>query len=516
MTCRGPGVRVVAGVFVLALAAASGLRASAPRPGLTAPQGVARVLDLIYDADFAAAEVELSRVCGPAPREACEVLRPVMLWWRLFLDLEDRSRDRAFLDGAEAAIATAERWTTREPDRAEAWFYLGAALGTRLQYRSYRKEYLAGARDGKRVRQALQRALQIDPSLHDANVGIGLYKYYADIAPTVLKLLRWLLALPGGNRVEGLRQIEQTRNAGVLLRSEAAYQLYLIDIWYENQIDRARSYLDEVRARHPRNPLFLLNLAQLHDIYRSDRPAALEAYQALVDGAAAGTLREAALAEVWGRRGVAVQLDALAETDRAIEHLRVVVDRRPTAPFGSLAGAYVDLGTFQDRMGRRDQAVAAYRAALGTAPAGDPENVRGRASAGITRAPDRVGAEAYRLSLEGWRLFERGQADAAASAIDRSLRARPDDGVARYRRGRVWLASGDRERARVEFERALAVRPRPPAPFVAMSHLELGHLYAASGDRARAVAAYEWATRVPGGGAAVAADAQRARAALGR
>lgn len=512
MTCRGPRARIIAGVVVLALAAQFVPAAAGPVRGLTAPQGIARVLDLVYDADFGAAERDLARACPPAPREACEVLRPVILWWRIFLDVENRSRDQAFLDAAATAIDAAERWTEGEPERAEAWFYLGAAYGTRVQYRSYRKEYLSGARDGKRVRQSLQRALRLDPALHDANVGIGLYQYYADIAPTVLKLLRWLLALPGGNRVEGLQQIRQTRNAGALLRSEAAYQLYLIDIWYEHQIDRARGYLDEVRARHPRNPLFLLNLAQLHDVYRSDRPAALEAYQALVDGAASGSLREPALADVWGRRGVAVQLDALAESDRAVDELRGVIGRRPSAPYGALAGAYADLGTALDRLGRRDQAVAAYRAALGAVPAGDPEGVRARAQAGLDRAPDRTAAEAYRLSIEGWRAFERGQHAESALALDRSLHLRPDDGVTRYRRGRVWLAAGDPARALAEFERAWSARPRPPAPYVAMSHLESGHLYLAAGDRARAAAAYEQAARVHGGGAATKAAALRGQA----
>ena len=49
----------------------------------------------------------------------------------------------------------------------------------------------------------------------------------------------------------------------MLLKAEAAYQLHLIDLWYENQPGKALAMLDELRARYPHNPMFLLNTAQV-------------------------------------------------------------------------------------------------------------------------------------------------------------------------------------------------------------------------------------------------------------
>jgi len=48
--------------------------------------------------------------------------------------------------------------------------------------------------------EQLERALTLDPSLQDAYFGIGLYHYYAAVAPTAARVLRWLLLLPGGDR----------------------------------------------------------------------------------------------------------------------------------------------------------------------------------------------------------------------------------------------------------------------------------------------------------------------------
>jgi len=516
MIARRPARSGVAAIALLAASMASGHAATAPVEGLTNAQALARAYDLVYDADFAAADAELARACGPAPGEACEVIRSASRWWRLYLDLDSHSLDQAFLARIGETITRCGQWTSREPDRAEAWFYLGAAYGSRVQYLAQRNEVLAAARDGKRAKQALEKALSLDSQIQDANFGVGMYEYYADIAPAGLKLLRWLLLLPGGDKVKGLRQMLQTRHAGILLKSEAAYQLHLIYLWYEKNPDGALALLEELRARYPHNPMFLLNIAQVHEIYRGDRLAALVAYRSLVDAARSGGLREAELSETWGRLGAADQLDALAESDRALDELRLIVERRPAKPFGAVAMAHLGLGRAYDRLGQRDKAVAEFQAAQASAPPDDPRKVRTAALDGLSRKPDSRTTEAYRLSLEGWRAFERGATREAAQRLDRAIELRPDDGVHRFRRGRVLEATGDRAGALIDFERALQARPAPPAPFVAGSFVACGRLYEAAGDRARAVSNYEWATRVAGADAPTHDAAAQALARLRR
>ena len=201
---------------------------------------------------------------------------------------------------------------------------------------------------------------------------------------------------------------------------------------------------------------------------------------------------------MWGRRGIAQQLDVLAETDRAVEEWQALVEARPTAPYGVVAVASLELGQALDRLGRRQPALAAYRAALAAVPPDDPDDVRDRAWSGIRTAPDLARATVYRRSIEGWRALQRRSIDEAGVAFGDAFRVRPDDGVTLYRRGQWYLARGDRPKALADFERATQVRPLPPPPFVASSQLEAGHLYLAAGDRARAAARYDAAARVPG------------------
>src|SRR5262249_49380405 len=161
------------------------------------------------------------RAGGPAPAGACKVLLATTTWWRILLDPNDSSHDRELTARVDDAIADCTRWTEGEPDRAEAWFYLGAAYGVRVSFRVQRGERLAAARDGKHIKEALERAYSLDPTMDDARFGVGLYKYYADIAPTAAKVLRFFLMLPGGDRVAGLKDMEAVHERGVLLRGEA-------------------------------------------------------------------------------------------------------------------------------------------------------------------------------------------------------------------------------------------------------------------------------------------------------
>ncbi|HEY7188235.1 MAG TPA: tetratricopeptide repeat protein [Vicinamibacterales bacterium] len=371
---------------------------SAQGSRLTGGPQLAAAYDAIVDARFDDVPALLTKACSndstrssgksaqPAPREACQLLEGVSIWWRIQLDPNNTSRDDEFRTRVDAAIAAIDAWTMREPLRAEAWFYLGGAYGARAQWRVLRGERLSAARDGKRIKDALERAVQLDPALQDAYFGIGLYHYYAAVAPAAVRFLRFLLLLPGGDREKGLEEMLRAREGGEILRSEADYQLHLIYLWYEKRTDRALELLRALHERHPRNPHFLQSIATIEDVYLHDTAASLRTWQQLLDAARAGTVTEPAMSETSARLGLARELDARGDTDDAIAHLREVIERKPAAPFGALARAQLQLGRVLDHRGQRSEAVTAYRAALDLVPPGDPDRIAPAARAGI-RAP---------------------------------------------------------------------------------------------------------------------------------
>jgi hypothetical protein len=284
---------------------------AAAQQGITAAPAIAQAYDLILDANFEELKRVLPSTCPPAPAVACRGLEALSLWWQIQLDLSNRSLDAAFVAAAERAINDALRMTEAEPQRAEAWFYLGAAYGARSQYRVYREERLAAARDGKRIKESLERAIALDPAMHDAAFGIGMYRYYAGIAPAAFRFLRFFLLLPGGDREEGLQQLERAATRGLLVRGEAQYQIQILYLWYEHKPAEALAIIRQLQARYPHNPLFRWIEANVLDVYFHDHTASLNASQALLSLALEGKVFRADLAERAARRTIAKQIAAL-------------------------------------------------------------------------------------------------------------------------------------------------------------------------------------------------------------
>ena len=500
--------------LVLAVAAALALAAAPFAAQLTEPGRVAAVYDRILDADFDAAATDTATACGPAPPVACQLLDVTAVWWRIQLDEQSTALDAEFERRVEAAIAAAVEWTEREPERAEAWFYLGAAYGARVQWRVLRVERLAAARDGKRIKDALERALALDASLYDARFGIGLYKYYADIAPAAAKVLRFLLLLPGGDKEEGLRDMLLAREHGALLRGEADYQLHWIYFWYEEQPQRGLAVLQDLRVRYPHNPLFPQRIAEVQVEYFHDPSASLAAWQELLTQAQSGRMNAAPLAQTRARLGAAERLDELYETDRAIELVNAVIAERAAVPYGALARAHLLHGIFEDRLGHAAAAAASYRAALGAVPPRDPARLASETRARMHRTPDRAAGQAYALSLAGWRAYERGQLDEAERALDRALALRPGEPVTMFRRATVHRARAEADRALTLLGRVIAARPVAPPVFLARAYVERAALLESSHDRAAAIESYRNASRVFGADARTRQLATRAIARL--
>ena len=489
----GVGAVIVALCFTMVT-----VSSAPPRRELRGIGGLVRAYDFILDARFDQVEPELRKACGPAPREACEVLAATALWWRIQLDPHSTSLDAEFSTLVDRAIASTEAWAVRAPNDAEAWFYMGGAYAARVQWRVLRDQKLSAARDGKRILQALEESIRLDPTLDDAYFGMGMYKYYADVAPAAARMLRFLLLLPGGDRKVGLDQMKRARARGRLLQGEADYQLSIIYLWYENQIPGAINLLQALHEQYPGNPLYLAQIAHIQDAYQHDITASLATWRTLLAAAREQRANLPTLAETQARLGIARMLEDLHQTDQAIEQLQAIVARRPDAPFGSLALAHLRLGEAHDRLGARAEAVEAYTSARTLAPADDPQDIAAAAAARLRRAPDAKNAEAYRRSLEGWRLFEKNDLIGASAALERSLALNSNAPVARYRLGRVMQALKQDPAALAQFEMAIRQAKQAPAPIIGNAYLEAARLLERAGKKDAALSYYRIAAALFG------------------
>ena len=154
---------------------------------------------------------ELDRACGPAPAEACQrARRHGALVAHPARSRQPRAR-REFSTSVERRFAR----PTSGPSVSPTMPRRGSTSAARTPPEcsgacsATSGSPLPVTASGSRRRSSVRsRSIPISTTPTSASACI---RYYADVAPTAAKILRFLLLLPGGNREEGLAQMLRAR-----------------------------------------------------------------------------------------------------------------------------------------------------------------------------------------------------------------------------------------------------------------------------------------------------------------
>jgi predicted Zn-dependent protease len=197
------------------------------------------------------------------------LLEAEALWWNIYCESLERKyntldawtaqrgpEDTAYLALADKAARLAESAIARQ-DTAEMELYAGMGYMLRARLVGLRNEKRATARAGVAARNHLLRCLQLDPNMADAYTGLGLYNYYVDTLSAFAKILRFFMGIPGGDKREGLRQLETAMAKGELTRVEARFYTAKNLRNYDEDYARATQVAAPLVSEFPNNPLFL-------------------------------------------------------------------------------------------------------------------------------------------------------------------------------------------------------------------------------------------------------------------
>ncbi|HTU34527.1 MAG TPA: hypothetical protein VMF66_12060 [Candidatus Acidoferrum sp.] len=266
---------VITAVALATLAVLSARRTRAA--GLDIPQGAQKALDAIYSGDAQqgaglARSFEQSQPENPLGYliedealwwerycEACEVKWGIVETW----EHDKRLSDEAYFALADKAIALAQAQLAKY-DSADMHFYAGMADALKVRMYGLRGENRAAARAGVAARSEMIEALKLDPHMADATAAMGIYNYYVDTLSPMLKFLRFLIGIPGGDKQEGIRQMEIGMADGKLLAVDVRFILAGALRRYDRQYQEAISVAQPLVAQYPRNPVFLLLVGNLN------------------------------------------------------------------------------------------------------------------------------------------------------------------------------------------------------------------------------------------------------------
>ena len=111
---------------------------------------------------------------------------------------------KQYFHDVDDLIAMAQAQMEAYPKEAFPKFYLGAAFGCRGLAKLYTGHYLDSYFDGKNGVALVREAVEIDPKLYDAYMGLGQFEYYCG---SLGSMLRFVLALHGSEE-KGLEMLK--------------------------------------------------------------------------------------------------------------------------------------------------------------------------------------------------------------------------------------------------------------------------------------------------------------------
>jgi tetratricopeptide (TPR) repeat protein len=244
---------------------------------LTLPSEATLAMDKIYSGNPQAAIIILRSLQTTQPENPIGfLLEGEATWWLIYCDNAEvkygimdawkrgkKPEDEAYFDLADKVISLSQAQIAKS-DTAEMHLYVASGYALKARLYALRGENRAVAHAGVAARSEYLSALQLDPQMADATAGLGLYNYYVDSLPSVVKVLRFFMGIPGGDRVEGIRQMQVGIDHGVLSHVEMRFYLAKNLRNFDREYEKALVVAEPLVVAYPQNPIFQLLLGNLN------------------------------------------------------------------------------------------------------------------------------------------------------------------------------------------------------------------------------------------------------------
>lgn len=352
--------------MALALAAALCIPAQAATSAVTPEMDreVRDGVDCIYRMEFEAAQGHFERLHALNAKHPFGDFGLTAVAWVRFVygtEMSDESLIKPFDEQVKRTADTAKAWLAEHPDDAEAYMTLGAALGIQARLQATRRQYLRAYMSGRNSMKAVHAALKLDPNLYDASLGTGMYDYYTDLYPRMVRALTKFVLR--GDRARGISQLKVVAEKGRWMSVTAKMilvEIFLHDPYGARDPAGAVKLMEDVRRRYPKSAM--LHSAQLIALYQTGRVDDFHKGAAeFVRKASSGEYRKVDLPKGYVLLGTSFW--AMKKPEDALGAFRHAAEERPSSRWA--VWATIRVGHVLDLLGRREEALLAYKRAAG-------------------------------------------------------------------------------------------------------------------------------------------------------
>jgi tetratricopeptide (TPR) repeat protein len=221
-----------------------------------------RGIDELYNLNVDDARATFDSVRHAAPADPRGHFFGAIVHFWLFSLTRNETEFNEFLQRSDDVIAVCENLLDANENDPITRFYLGGIHGYRGMAYQLNSSMFKAVVEGRKGYGYLREAVAQKPDLYDAQMGFGLFNYFAGKVP---RGFGWLISLLGfdGDVEGGLKMLRAAADSGLYTRAEAS--LYLSQFLFnEGKRDEAFSRLTRLVDRYPDNTLFLLTLAGWH------------------------------------------------------------------------------------------------------------------------------------------------------------------------------------------------------------------------------------------------------------
>ncbi|HVE12016.1 MAG TPA: hypothetical protein VNI01_01360 [Elusimicrobiota bacterium] len=323
-------------------------------------------IDDIYRMQFDRAEADFRKLLELAPGHPFGSFGLCSAAWAKFVygaDENDPAISADFERRVRDATASAQAWVRKDPQDAEALMALGAIQGILSRLLLTRHQYLRAYVSGRTAIKSVRDALAIDPELADARLGLGMYEYYTDLYPRMIRMLT--KAILRGDRMRGIANVKLAAAKGRYMSITAKMilvEIYTNDPFGAKDPAAAVKLMEEVRARYPESPM--LHSAQLLALYEAGRKDELHR-EAAAYLAAAQSGKYPPLETAKGHAALAAAFWSEGRKEEALAEFRKGGEAaRPRSPTRWPAWSLLRGAQAADELGRRAEAIELYRRVL--------------------------------------------------------------------------------------------------------------------------------------------------------
>jgi tetratricopeptide (TPR) repeat protein len=365
---------VAVAIFILALALPAEACGAAPIHSnadieASVDASLRRVVAFIYDGrlDSATVAVEQAAALAPGdPRIGLFRFRVLRENYPDDINEEDRAQTMVprMIAPLDQTIASCDSILKLDKGSQAGLLYRGWARMMKAQVYAIATQIWSAGTEARKGKGDLDRYRERHPNDPDAQVIVGGYLYFADILPRMVKFVKFLVRVPGGDRDRGIELMAASAGKDTYTGTDALVVLAVIDYLFEGQVEEAIQIFGELGERHPYNPRVCELLGSTANIHPETSMRSLEILNRVIDG---WNGRVRGWGDLWLYRMLVSRariLNQIGEHQAARADLQAIVAAAPRDPYWMMPRALISLASLNANLGLADSARATAQRVL--------------------------------------------------------------------------------------------------------------------------------------------------------